>query len=287
MNRLEKHINQVLDQMQSPPDEREDIKEELMSHLESAKHHYMSQGIAEEKAEKQAIEDFGNSDIIGHGLQETMYPHQRSLLYFIGIASLLFGALFYINMSFVSGEDEPIWLLIQMIIGSAVTLSAINIAFMGRYYWSLNVIVLIAAMWNGLNLSVVEQTPGKQTIVFWVYLVIMVLLCIFFVIRNSYYSAGQTPIAKKRRTIMKVSYTVNVTFGIMICAAALFFIYAMMIFGGYDWILLIPLSSIIAWLIFFKFQMKLIQNRPLTAIAIGFGFLIIAAVSPFAIASAI
>ncbi|RSL30697.1 hypothetical protein D7Z54_24685 [Salibacterium salarium] len=287
MNRMEKHVNKVLDQMQSPPGEREDIKEELMSHLQAAKNHHMTQGASEEQAEQQAIEDFGHSDTIGHGLQETMYPYQRSLLYIIGIATLLFGAFFYINMTFVSGEDQPIWLLIQMIIGSAITLSAINIALTGHYYWSLNVIVLIAAMWNGINLSVVEQTPGRQTILFWIYLVIVVLLCTIFVIRNSYYSSDQTPTTKKRRNMMKISYIANVTFGIAICGAALFFAYIMMIFGGWNWSLIYPISSIIAWLIFFKFQMKLIQNRPLTAVAVGFGFLVFVGAAPFAIASAI
>ncbi|MFD2924037.1 permease prefix domain 1-containing protein [Halobacillus naozhouensis] len=286
MNRMEKHVNRILDQMQSPPDEREDIKEELMAHLESSKNDYVNQGNSEKKAEMQALNDFGDPNLIGHGLQESLYPHQRSLLYVIGIATLLFGVFFYISLTFVVGEVEPIWLLIQMIIGSAVTLSAINIAFMGRHYWSLNVLVLITAMWNGFNGMIVEQVPGRQAILFWSYLVIVVLLCILFVIRNSYYSSTQTTTTKKSRSILKISYVVNIIFGVMICAAALFFTYGFLIFGGFGWTLLFPLSSIIAWLIFFKFQMKLIQDRPLTAIAVGFGFLVFVSVSPFAIAAA-
>ncbi|WP_163530059.1 permease prefix domain 1-containing protein [Halobacillus ihumii] len=286
MNRMEKHVNRILDQMQSPPDEREEIKEELLTHLESAKYDYMNQGNSVKKAEKQALEDFGDSSLIGHGLQESLYPHQRSLLYVIGIATLLFAVFFYISMTFVVGEVEPIWLLIQMIIGSAVTLSAINIAFMGRHYWSLNVIVLITAMWNGFNVMIVEQIPGKQAIFFWFYLVIVVILCILFVIRNSYYSSDNTTTTKKSRSILKISYVVNIIFGIMICAAGLSIAYLFLIFGGFSWMLLIPISSIVAWLIFFKFQMKLIQHRPLTAIAVGFGFLIFVSVSPFAIVTA-
>lgn len=286
MNRMEKHVSRILDQMQSPPDEREEIKEELLTHLESAKYDYMNQGNSEKRAEKQALEDFGDSSLIGHGLQESLYPHQRSLLYVIGIATLLFAVFFYISMTFVIGEVEPIWLFIQMLIGSAVTLSAINIAFMGRHYWSLNVIVLITAMWNGFNGVIVEQTPGRQAILFWFYLVILVLLCILFVIRNSYYSSDHTTTTKKSRNILKISYIVNIIFGVMIFAAALFYTYGFLIFGGFNWILLFPLSSIIAWLIFFKFQMKLIQHRPLTAIAVGFGFLIFVSISPFAIAAA-
>ncbi|KHE68786.1 permease prefix domain 1-containing protein [Halobacillus sp. BBL2006] len=287
MNRMEKHVNRILEQMQSPPDEREDIREELMSHMESAKHHYMNQGNSEKKAEKLAVEDFGDSDFIGHGLQETMYPYQRSLLYVIGIASLLFAALFYIDMTFVVGEVEPVWLLLQILVGTAVTMSAINISFMGRHYWSLNVIVLIAAMWNGFNSIIVEQTPGNQAIFFWFYLLIVVLLCIAFVMRNSYYSSHQTTTPKKTRTILKISYIVNILFGIMLCAAALFLAYGFLIFGGFSWMLAVPLSSIIAWLIFFKFQMKLIRSRPVAAIGIGFLFLIVASVSPFAILSII
>ncbi|MCP3033082.1 permease prefix domain 1-containing protein [Halobacillus sp. A1] len=286
MNRMEKHVKKILDHMQSPPEERQEIKDELMAHLEEAKQQHIKQGASEKKAELLAIKEFGNPGLIGNGLQESLYPYQRALLYIIGIAVLVFGALFYISMTFALGEAEPIWLLVQMSIGSAITLSAINIAFMGRHYWSLNVLVLIAAMWNGFNGILAEQIPGRQAIFFWGYLVLLILLCILFVIRNSYYSSDPNT-TKQTRNMIKVSYVVNIIFGVMICAAALFFTYGFMIFAGFTWILMVPLSSSIAWLIFFKFQMKLIHRHPMGAIAVGFGFLVFASVSPFAILSAI
>ncbi|UOR10549.1 permease prefix domain 1-containing protein [Halobacillus amylolyticus] len=106
MNRIEKHVDRILEQMQSPPEEREDIKEELMSHLQTAKLHYMEDGVPEKKAEKQAIDDFGKPDTIGHGFQETIYPYQRSLLYGIGIATLIFGAILYISLTFGVGKQS-------------------------------------------------------------------------------------------------------------------------------------------------------------------------------------
>ncbi|UOR10550.1 hypothetical protein [Halobacillus amylolyticus] len=174
--------------------------------------------------------------------------------------------------------------MIQMVVGSAVTLSAINIAFMGRHFWSVNVIVLLTAVWNFLNLVVVGSMPQAQAISFSLYLVTVIILCLIFVIRNSYYSSNLSETKPKERNIQKVSYVVNIIFFVLICAGALFFTWGLMFAGGFQWKLLLPLSSIVAWLIFYKFQMKLIVKRPVASVLVGLVFLVLALIAPFAIA---
>lgn len=52
MNRIEKYVEEVLIQMQSTECEREEIREELLSHLHEAKSDYISEGLSEKQAEK-------------------------------------------------------------------------------------------------------------------------------------------------------------------------------------------------------------------------------------------
>src|SRR5699024_12031950 len=109
-------------------------------------------GFGEEQAEKRVLSEFGNADTIGHHLQESMYPFQRGLLYVIGIGTILFGVIFYLNLLFILNEPIPIWwLAVQLLSGSAVTLAAINISFVGGYFYIINSVLLVNVIWNGMN----------------------------------------------------------------------------------------------------------------------------------------
>src|SRR5690625_1145848 len=136
MNKINKYVNHVLEQIQSPAEEREDIREELLSHIYEAKKHLMTERYSEKKVGDKALEDFGEANNIGKDLQEAMYPFQRSLLYIIGIAMIVYGVLFYLNATFNLQEIIPSWLAIQFAFGGTVTLCAINISFVGRHFRS-------------------------------------------------------------------------------------------------------------------------------------------------------
>lgn len=286
MKKFEKHVNQILEQMQSPSDEREEIKEELLTHLEAAKQNYITHGETEKKAEKRAIKDFGESGMIGDGLQETLYPFQRGLLYGIGIATLLLGVFMHLILTFSFGEPEPIWLFIQLVFGSLVTLVGMNISWIGRHFWSVNVVVFLTAIWNGFNLVIITQFYSLQVILFMAYIFILVLLCLIFIGRNSYFASVKTNADSTKKTMTKISHILNIIFGVMICVAALFMVWGMLVFTGFTWRGVLPLSVIIAWLIFYKFQMALIGKRPILAIFTGLLFLGAAVASPFTIVSA-
>ncbi|SIS45701.1 permease prefix domain 1-containing protein [Salimicrobium flavidum] len=74
MKNLEKHVERILDHMQSPEEERGEIREELLSHLEESYTYYKNQGNSDKQAERHSLADFGDPDLIGKGMQESMYP---------------------------------------------------------------------------------------------------------------------------------------------------------------------------------------------------------------------
>ncbi|GIO22172.1 permease prefix domain 1-containing protein [Oceanobacillus sp. J11TS1] len=268
MNRIEKHVEEVLKQTQSPENEREEIREELLSHLNEAKSNYISEGFSEEQAEEKVVAAFGNPRLIGRELQESMYPFQRGLLYLIGIVTILFGVIFYVNLIFVIREPAPVWLIIQLLSGSMVMLAAINISIVGRYFYLLNVLLMVNIIWNGINLMMMPSLTQLQAIFFSLYLLILIGLGFLFVFRNSYYSTKPTD-NKHRKVLVKFSYIMNLLYGIIIIVLCLFFLWSLALFSGINIYAFITLIPILIWLIFYKYQMTFIARKPGLSLATG------------------
>ncbi|SFE18104.1 hypothetical protein SAMN05216238_109140 [Lentibacillus persicus] len=284
MTNIEKHVEKILEHMQSPHDEREDIREELISHLEEAKQRYMSGGFDEKQAEKQALSDFGESDMIGHQLQESMYPYQRGFFHLIGIGTILFGVIFYVNLVFFLNEPIPVWwLAVQLLSGSAVTLAAINISYVGKYFYITNLLLLVNIIWNGINFAVAWSMSTWQAIFFGIYLVTLILLGAVAVIRNSYYSSEPTENLQQKRGLVLFSYVVNLLFGAAVAGISLFFLWAFLAFSGLGVYAFITVAPIILWIIAYKYQMGAIAKKPLVSLLTGLGFSLLAIAFPFAV----
>ncbi|MEN1968376.1 permease prefix domain 1-containing protein [Lentibacillus sp. N15] len=283
MNRTEKYIQRVLEQMQSPPDEREEMREEIQLHLEEAKERYVNEGLSERQAEKQALADFGKPNKIGQELQESMYPYQRGLLYAIGFAMIFFGVIFYLNETFLLHESVTGWLAIQLFMGTMVTLAALNIGFVGKYFYLLNLLIMVSIALSGFDLMMMETLPMGQSIFFGIYLVSLIICSFIFVFRNSYYSTGKMENKQHNSVLVKFSYVMNLLFGVMVIGIGLFFMWALAIFAGLSPITFLPLLSIIVWLIFLKFQMGFVAKKPMVSLATGLLFSAVAVVLPYMI----
>ncbi|GGP10206.1 permease prefix domain 1-containing protein [Oceanobacillus neutriphilus] len=269
MNRIEKHVEEILKQMQSTECEREEIREELLSHLNEAKSDYISEGLSEKQAEKKVIAAFGESNRIGQGLQESMYPYQRGLLYFIGISTILFGFIFYLHLSFVIHEPSPVWLVVQLLSGSIVTLAAINISTFGRYFYLLNALLMVNIIWNGINIVSMQGLSQWQALFFSIYLLIVVGMGFVFVFRNSYYSTSQVDGKHQKQWLVKFSYIMNLLYGVIIIVLSLFFLWSILFFAGINKQAFITLLPILIWLAFYKFQMNFIAKKPVLSLATG------------------
>lgn len=269
MNRIEKHVEEVLKQMQSTECEREEIREELLSHLHEAKNDYISGGLSEKQAEKKVIAAFGESNRIGQELQESMYPFQRGLLYLIGICTIVFGVLFYLHLSFVIHEPSPVWLVVQLLSGAIVTLAAINISIVGRYFYLLNALLFINIIWNGINIVSMQGLSQWQAILFSVYLLILVGMGFVFVFRNSYYSTSRIDGKHQKQGLVKFSYMMNLLYGVIVIILTLFFLWSFLFLGGMGIDAFITLIPILIWLIFYKFQMNFIAKKPALSLATG------------------
>ncbi|MFQ3544562.1 permease prefix domain 1-containing protein [Halobacillus rhizosphaerae] len=281
MNRLEKHVERILNEMQSSKEERAEIKEEMLAHLYEMRMEYEDKGESRKQAEKMALSEFGGAGMIGNGLQESLYPYQRSLLYVIGIATIILGILLHFALLDFFHEPSPIWLFIQLTFGTMVTLVAMNISYLGKFYWSVNVLLFLTAALNGFDYFIIVQFEPVQLWLFLVYITILILLCLIFVIRHSYYYSIDFNNRKKDRTWKIVSQVINILYGVLISGAALFFLYGFLIFAGTSWIMAIPIFVVFIWLVFYKYQMNLIRDKPVTAIFTGLLFVTLVVAVPF------
>ncbi|MCA0972062.1 permease prefix domain 1-containing protein [Halobacillus litoralis] len=280
MKRLERHVEKTLDHMQSDPEERAELREELLAHLKSLKEEFLAQGHSEKKAEQKAVEEFGGPKLVGNGLQESMYPYQRGLLFVIGLGTILFGIL--LHFVFIMNAEEPgtDWLLVQMALGTVVSLAAFNVSWIGRFYWSINVLIYLTAGWNGFNYFVVIRFRAEQSIPLLLYIAVLVVISFLFMVRNASFFTNRGDPSKKKRRIKTASHIINLLLGLAISAAALFVTWAGLAFSEYSWKLFLPLTAIVGWLIFYKFQMRFIGKKPVAAIFTGLLFVCVVIAVP-------
>lgn len=283
MNRMEKHIQQVLQETQCAAEEREELEEELLTHLQELKQSYIAQGESETKAEKLAIVQFGGSKLIGRGLQESMYPWQRGLLYIIGIASLLFGVLFHLYTLYVLQEPSIGWLAIQLTAGAIITLAAINIAFIGKHPYFLHVMGMLHLIWHAITYLFIQGMPMNQVFLFLVYLILLIGFQLVFLFRNSYFSSAAPNEDARKRWEIKIGYTLNLVFGMAVIAIALFFLWGLLLFTGWSMMALYAFIPILVWFVFYKYQMKFIARKPVVSILTGLLFSALAVAVPYAI----
>lgn len=286
MNQTEKYIQSILDQLQSSPLEREEIDEELRNHLQESKEQYKSEGYTETQAEKQALADFGKSNNIGKELQEAMYPHQRGLLYAIGFALIFYGVVFYLDAAFLQHDPiKPItiWLAIQLLLGSAVTLAAVNIPFIGKYFYFLHLLIMTVITWSSIDFVIARSLQQWQATLFSLYLVALLVASLIFVFQNSYYSSVDTNKKQQKSAWIKFSYIINLLYSLVVIAFALFTTWALLAFAESRVWSFLPLLSIIVWLIFYKFQMKYVTKKPILSTVTGLLFVGLAAIIPFLI----
>ncbi|GAB4075179.1 hypothetical protein GCM10028778_26820 [Barrientosiimonas marina] len=283
MTRMEIHVQTILEQLQSSAGERDGMHEELLSHLQEAKQHYLNEGFTDEQAEERAVSEFGDPKLIGRQLQESLYPYQRGLLYGIGIGMIAFAILFYLNIAFFLHDTSLVWLAVQLILGGAVTLFAMNIAFAGRHAYGVSVTLLAAIIWNGFNVVIMQSMPVWQALCFSIYLLLLIILGFIAVIRHSYYASDLTESERPKRGLVLTSYVVNLLLGSLVSGISLFFLWALLAFSEDGASVFWTLSPLPIWLVTYRFQMGYIAKRPLIAIATGVGFSVLAVAIPLLI----
>lgn len=85
---LKNYVQQITDEIDGTEEEKADIAEELLTHLQMLKADLIEEGKSEEAAEQLALQHFGASKTIGKEMQQAMFPYRKKALLVLGAVSL-------------------------------------------------------------------------------------------------------------------------------------------------------------------------------------------------------
>ncbi|WP_413305597.1 VanZ family protein [Bacillus sp. 1P10SD] len=115
---IKTYVNQIVKGLQCDKNEKAEIAEEMIQHLELLKAEYIEQGFSEKEASQKALESFGDKNTLKDGLQSSLFPGYK--LYSVGV-----------KIAFYLYSFIILWnLLFQRIIGRIIDSGSFN-----RYFW--------------------------------------------------------------------------------------------------------------------------------------------------------
>ncbi|MGG0643483.1 permease prefix domain 1-containing protein [Sporosarcina gallistercoris] len=241
-------------------EEREDLVEELVAHLECACDDLKKNGHTDEEAVQLAMINFGDGKNVGKTLQHAMYPYRREMLLALGIGSLLMTYGIYLSQLFVMGDAHIWWLLLGVLTSSCLLFLTLRpiVSMNRRAVMNSLLVVHLLVMGAGLLLSLNLDPP--YSMVFSIIDPLIVVFTIILIFRTTIYDVPATELNLKTGT--KLIHYSNLFMGILLIAGTLFFLYGYLMFAsdGYGglWKLFVPIAL---WGVLYAVQLTLLNRQ--------------------------
>ncbi|MEK3935401.1 permease prefix domain 1-containing protein [Sporosarcina sp. FSL W7-1349] len=240
--------------------EREDLYEELLSHLEDSFAEHRKQGYSGEEATRIVMTNFGDGSEIGKQLQHAMYPYRREMLLVLSVVSLLFAYGVYLGQLFLAGDAHIPWLVMAVLSSSALLYVTVRpVTSLNRRLWMNGLLVIhLFVFFYGLLLAAYLERPFSTILTF--VAALLMLLTIILVYRTTIYDFPSDRQALKKDA--KRLHFINITTGILIVFLTLFFLWAFLLFASglspaFLWFLL-PIG---VWILSYAIQMHLLAEQ--------------------------
>lgn len=269
MSRLADYVNEMLSEVECSREERMDMKEEMLSHLQEAKRDYIAKGMSEEDAEREAIRDFGGQVEVGEQLQHSMNPFRKELMWVTGLGTITFSALTFLHMLFRFGTVHYIWLALSLVTGSVITLFAMNPSAMSGKKLLINGLLLSLNIYYIFGFIMLDTSKEWYASILNILAGILMILSIVMVFMTALKQPVTSDESKKTVRAKRVLHVVNLIAGLLVIGYSIFFFFGMLFFVGLSSILLIPIGLIVGWGLIYFIQYKLVKNYPKAAIVVG------------------
>lgn len=273
-------VSGIVKQTDSNREERNDLSEELLSHLLCSYEDLHDQGYSKEEAVRLAMMNFGDEKEVGKQLQQAMYPYRRGMMLILSSASFIFAYSIYLLQLFTRGDAHMIWLLLAVVVSASIlTVTLHPVQSINRRLWMNGLLLSHIAVFAAGSLLAADLDFSYSAVLS-IFSYAIVLLSIILVYRTTIYDypSSKQPLQKHAKWI----HYINITIGIMLTFITLFFAWAIMLFAGeMKSAFLLILIPLILWGIFYMVQLKLLALKlraPAYAIAI-FEILLMAAVA--------
>ncbi|MFC5602849.1 permease prefix domain 1-containing protein [Sporosarcina koreensis] len=253
-------VEGIVRETDSNQEEREDLYEELLSHLECSFKDYQKQGYSNEEAMRTVMTNFGDERKIGQQLQQAMYPYRREMMLGLSVASLLYAYGVYLSQLLIMGDAHILWLVVAVLSSTALLLLTVRpVSSLNRRLW-MNSLLLIHILIFFYGLLLATDVYHPVSIGLTIIASLILLLAIVLVYRTTIYdfSSNRQRSAKDAKRL----HFINITTGIFVVFVILFFLWAFLFFSAEMspavFIIFIPL---VIWIVSYASQMHLLSRQ--------------------------
>lgn len=263
-SKLEQYVENIVRHTECSKKEKEDLFEELITHLELSRDQFLENGMSIEEAEKRAMELFGAEGEIGSQLQQAIFPYRKELMLTLAISSLLFTISNYIVSLFVAGDAYFGWLIVSMLISGMLLFLPLNQhVHLNKKLW-LNALLILHIFGQLYGWLITSQLPNDSNLGLTIWVWLNIALAIGLVYRTTIHDFS--PDEKH----MKVLHGINITSGIIIIGASLFFIVGgLIMIGSLNPIMLIFATPIVLWIVLYIVQLEVVKKSKKLAFTIS------------------
>jgi len=258
MKEIEQYIKKIVDHTDCTKEEKEDLAEELTVHLEILTEENIKKGMSETDAVQEAIRAFGAENVIGEGLQQALFPYRRELLVTLSLAFITISFASFSIFLFDLQEALNIELIINVCIGLGLLFVTVSQTFNTKRKLAINsllILTIVGSALNGLMLAYTDTT-FSLFLTFCNYTLIIALIIMLYK-TTLHNGVNNQPFTTMRKKV----HIVNITFGLLLLAATLFFLYGFLIFGGWMNGLLLLFIPLAVWICLYIFQIRFHEHK--------------------------
>lgn len=264
-SKLEKYVENIVRHTESSRQEKEDLYEELLIHLQISRDHLMEEeGLSLEQAEEKAMQLFGQEGEIGSQIQQALFPYRKELMLALAISSILATISIYLLHVFEEGDAYIGWLCISMLLSSMLLFLPLNqFIHLNRKLWLNSLLILhtLALLYGWLLIS---QLDISSTVGLTIWEWLNIALSIILVYRTTLYDYSSN------EKHIKVLHGINITSGIVISFSSLFIIAGgLIMIGELHPMMLLFASPIAIWIGLYVVSIKLAKKNMKSALFIG------------------
>lgn len=256
---FQRFIKEVIRETDCSREEREDLFEELVVHLECACDDFKGHGYNDEEAAQLAMRNFGDGKYVGRTLQHAMYPYRREMLLTLSISSLIITYAIFLSQLFVMGDSHIGWLSLGVLTSSSLLFLTLRPVPSLNRRAVMNTLLVVHGFVMAAGMLLALNLDSPYSAWFSILDALIVFLAVVLVFRTTIYDVPATEV--NLRTGTKFLHYFNLSIGILLILGTLFFLYAFLIFAsdGYWglWKLFVPLAF---WGIVYALQLILLNH---------------------------
>ncbi|MGG3889496.1 permease prefix domain 1-containing protein [Metabacillus fastidiosus] len=262
-SKLEQYVENIVRHTECSKEEKEDLYEELLIHLQLSRDHLIEEGLTSEKAEEKAMKLFGQEGEIGSQIQQALFPYRKELMLTLAVSSIFLTISTYLLHLFAEGDAYIGWLCFSMILSGMLLFLPLNQhVHLNKKLWmnSLLIFHTLGLLYGWLTITQLDPSITLGLTI-WVWLNIALSLGLVYRTTIYDYSSNEKH--------MKILHVINISSGIVITMACLFLIVGGLIMIGFHFMMLLFAIPIAVWIGLYAAQLKVAKQNMRMAFAIG------------------